>query len=185
MRAIGASGAAAFGPGSTHSHLGATFSPPREARRKGVECRPVITERPRQAAISLPTRVVKPPRRPHPGAPHRVTLLRAFSAGGCSPGLHLHSTLARTFSAGGIFQPSTRGAGTRAPVSRGSSLTRASPAIIPTLHVLEISPRTLPARTRITSLTVAVHPDPPADVLSCHLAHYSFSDKNLSSRRRR
>jgi len=86
MRAIGASGAAAFGPGSTHSHLGATFSPPREARRKGVECRPVTTERPRQAARSLPTCVVKPPRRPHPGAPHRVTLLCAFSAGGCSAG---------------------------------------------------------------------------------------------------
>ena len=78
------------------------------------------------------------------------------------------------------FQPSTRGAGTRAPVSRGASLTRASPAIIPTLHVLEIAPRTLPARTRITSLTVAVYPDPPADVLSCrHLAHSSFSDKNF------
>ena len=180
MRAIGASGAAAFGPGSTHSHLGATFSPPREARRKGVECRPVTTERPRQAAISLPTRVVKPPRRPHPGAPHRVTLLRAFSAGGCSAGAPPAFHVGAYFFGWKIFQPSTRGAGTRAPVSRGASLTRASPAIIPTLHVLEIAPRTLPARTRITSLTVAVYPDPPTDVLSCrHLAHSSFSDKNF------
>ena len=103
MRAIGASGAAAFGPGSTHSHLGATFSPPREARRKGVECRPVTTERPRQAAISLPTRVVKPPRRPHPGAPHRVTLLRAFSAGGCSAGAPPAFHVGAYFFGWGIF----------------------------------------------------------------------------------
>ena len=119
---------------------------PREARRKDVDRRPRVTGRSYRAYESRPGRVVNPARRPHRVGAYRVALGRPFPDGGCIAGVPPAFHVGRVLFLEGIFTRGGSYPNARRFVSHGTSRSRASPAIGPTVHVPGLTPRSYVTR---------------------------------------
>jgi hypothetical protein len=149
---IGATGrtrplpARGFGPGAfilqpSERRFGAPGSAP-----KGVDRRPRASGRSYRAYESRPARVVNPARRPHRVGAYRVALGRPFPDGGCIAGVPPAFHVGRVLFLEGIFTRGGSYPNARRFVSHGTSRSRASPAIGPTVHVPGLTARSYVTR---------------------------------------
>lgn len=119
---------------------------PREARGKDVDRRPRASGRSYRAHEPRPARVVNPARRPHRVGAYRVALGRPFPDGGCIAGVPPAFHVGRVLFLEGIFTRGGSYPNARRFVSHGTSRSRASPAIGPTVHVPGLTPRSYVTR---------------------------------------